>query len=141
LIGIITHVHPLADQMLVRIEIEKMVAGSRIVPQAGIRTFQPEVSLEERMGGLVNTPDLSTGETGRRVRIGYAPGTRSAFGSHIVLKRRTQRFHRDNTLSPRFGLASAAATRMAPPANASGGGPRPILSSRAAQAVCIMVCV
>jgi exonuclease SbcC len=39
LIGIITHVQSLADQMPVRIEIEKTVAGSRIVPQREIRAF------------------------------------------------------------------------------------------------------
>ena len=39
LIGIITHVQSLADQMPVRIEIEKTVAGSRIVPQADIKAF------------------------------------------------------------------------------------------------------
>jgi exonuclease SbcC len=39
LIGIITHVQSLADQMPVRIEIEKTVAGSRIVPQSEVRAF------------------------------------------------------------------------------------------------------
>ncbi len=39
LIGIITHVQSLADQMPVRIEIEKTVAGSRVLPQIGDRAM------------------------------------------------------------------------------------------------------
>jgi exonuclease SbcC len=37
LIGFITHVQSLADQMPARIEVEKTVAGSRIVPQVKVR--------------------------------------------------------------------------------------------------------
>lgn len=39
LIGIITHVQSLADQVPVRIEIEKTAAGSRIVPRAEIKAL------------------------------------------------------------------------------------------------------
>lgn len=39
LIGIITHVQSLAEQMPVRIEIEKTVGGSRIIPQREVAVF------------------------------------------------------------------------------------------------------